>query len=223
MVNYSITISISPTSAPLPTPVPSSGTIVFTTGTTAAVRTGTIQPGQVVSYTLSAAQLQPMILILGSPNKDVTLGVLDPNGNVLVDPANKFTRWQAWLPKTGIYTIQVIGGASTENYTLTVKIAQVVNFASGATSITLSGKTINGYVFSYALNAMVNQTMTVTLNVPSTTAYLDVFGIATGVLLSPAAKANSWTGVLPQTQEYVIEVIPANGLVVNYSITISIP
>ncbi|HEX7621231.1 MAG TPA: hypothetical protein VF359_08540, partial [Anaerolineales bacterium] len=98
-----------------------------------------------------------------------------------------------------------------------------VHFASGATSITLSGKTINGYVFSYAVNAMINQTMTVSLNVPSTTATLDVFGIATGTLLNPAAKANTWTGVLPQTQDYVIEVIPNNGQVVNYSITISIP
>ena len=225
VVSYSITISIPPTSTPLPTstPAPAFGNIVFTTGTTAAVRQGTIQPGQVVSYNLSAGQLQPIILILESPNSDVTLGVREPDGNYLVDPAKKWNRWQAWLPKTEVYTIQVIGGASTENYTLTVKVAQLVNFASGATSITLSGKTINGFVFSYALSAKKGQTMTVSLNVPSTTAYLDVFGIATGVLLSPTAKATSWTGVLPQTQEYVIEVIPNNGQVVNYSIIISIP
>jgi hypothetical protein len=225
VVSYSITISIPPTSTPLPTstPAPAFGNIVFTTGTTAAVRQGTIQPGQVVSYNLSAGQLQPIILILESPNSDVTLGVREPDGNYLVDPAKKWNRWQAWLPKTEVYTIQVIGGASTENYTLTVKVAQLVNFASGATSITLSGKTISGFVFSYALNAKKGQTMTVSLNVPSTTAYLDVFGIATGVLLSPTAKATTWTGVLPQTQEYVIEVIPNNGQVVNYSIIISIP
>jgi hypothetical protein len=89
--------------------------------------------------------------------------------------------------------------------------------------MTLSGKTINGFVFSYALNAKKGQTMTVSLNVPPTTAYLDVFGIATGVLLSPNSKASSWTGVLPETQDYIIEVIPNNGQVVNYSITISIP
>ena len=57
---------------------------------------------------------------------------------------------------------------------------------------------------------------------PPTTAYLDVFGIATGVLLSPNAKATTWTGVLPETQDYIIEVIPNNGQVVNYSITISV-
>jgi hypothetical protein len=121
-----------------------------------------------------------------------------------------------------VYTIQVIGAASSEPYTLTVKVAQLVNFASGATSITLSGTTINGFVFSYALTAKSGQTMKVTLTVPPTTAYLDVFGIATGVLLSPNAKATTWTGVLPETQDYIIEVIPNNGQVVNYSITISV-
>jgi hypothetical protein len=76
---------------------------------------------------------------------------------------------------------------------------------------------------SYALGCKAGQTMTVTLNVPSTTATLDVFGIASGTLLSASAKANTWTGVLPQSQEYVVEVIPNNGQVVNYSLTISVP
>jgi hypothetical protein len=165
---------------------------------------------------------QPMILILGSQNNDVTLGVFEPNGNKLLDPANKWTRWQWLLPKTELYTIQVIGGATTENYTLTAKVAQLVNFASGATSITLNGTTVNGYVFSYALSCRANQTMTATLSVPSSTAYLDIFGLATGSLLSSATKANTWTGVLPSTQDYVIEVIPNNGQVVNYSLTISV-
>ena len=217
--------AIPPTQTPLPTVTPTSvpGVINFTLGTTAAVESGTVQPGQVISYTISAGQLQPMILILESPHADVTLGVFEPNANILLDPAKKWNRWQAWLPKTEVYTIQVNGGASSENYTLTVKVAQLVKFASGATSITLSGKTINGFVFSYAFSAKTGQTMTVSLNVPSTTAYLDVFGIATGVLLSPIAKATTWTGVLPDTQAYIIEVIPNNGQVVNYSITISIP
>jgi hypothetical protein len=205
------------------TPTPLPDVINFTLGTTAGVVTGTVQPGEVHSYTVSAAQLQPMILILESPHKDVTLGVFEPNGNILVDPAKKWTRWQAWLPKTEVYTIQVIAGASADSYTLTVKVAQLIHFASGATSMTLSGKTINGFVFSYALSAKKGQTMTVSLNVPPTTAYLDVFGIATGVLLSPTAKASSWTGVLPETQDYIIEVIPNNGQVVTYSITITIP
>jgi hypothetical protein len=191
-------------------------------GTTAGVVHGTVGPGQIVTYTLEAGQPQPMILIMNSPNNDVTLGVFEPNGNMLLNPANKWTRWQWVLPKTELYTIQVIGGATKENYTLTAKVAQVVNFAPGASSITLNGTTVNGYVFSYTLGCQANQTMTVTLNVPSSTAYIDIFGLASGSLLSSSAKANTWTGTLPQTQDYVIEVVPNNGQVVNYSLTVSV-
>jgi len=46
----------------------------------------------------------------------------------------------------------------------------------------------------------------VTLNVPSIYAYIDIFGLGSGTILSSAAKATTWKGVLPQTQDYVIEV-----------------
>jgi uncharacterized protein YciU (UPF0263 family) len=212
VVNYSLTVSVGPTA----------GNIVMTAGTTAGVVQGTVKPGQVLTYTLEAGQSQPMILITNSPNNDVTLGVFEPNGNELLNPANKWTRWQGLLPQTELYKIQVIGGATTEDYTLTAKVAQLVNFATGTSSITLDGTTVNGYVFSYAVSCSANQTMTVTLNVPSNTAYLDIFGLSTGSLLSSAAKATTWTGVLPQTQDYVIEIVPNNGQVVNYSLTVAV-
>ena len=196
--------------------------IVMAPGTTAGVAQGTILPGQTEAYTLGAGQSQPMILILNSPNNDVTLGVFEPNGNALVDPANKWTHWQGLLPKTEIYTILLTGGATAENYTLTAKVAQLVNFPAGNSSVTLIGTTVKGYVFSYAISSSAGQTMTATLNVPSSTAYLDIFGLATGSLLSSSAKSATWTGILPQTQAYVIEVIPNNGQVVNYSLTVSV-
>lgn len=77
-----------------------SGNIVFTPGTTAAVVLGTTQPGQILTYTLDAAQGQPLILIMDAPQNDVTLGVFEPNGNVVLNPANRWTKWQAILPAT---------------------------------------------------------------------------------------------------------------------------
>jgi hypothetical protein len=212
VVNYGLTVSVGSTA----------GNIVMDPGTTAAVVQGTLQPGQVLTYTLGAGQSQSMILIVNSPNSDVTLGVFEPNGSMLLNPANKWSRWQGLLPQTELYKIQVIGGATAENYTLTAKVSQVVNFAAGTSSITLTGTTANGYVFSYAISCSANQTMTVSLNVPSSTAYLDIFGLASGSILSSAAKATTWTGVLPQTQEYIIEVVPNNGQVVDYSLTVSV-
>ncbi len=206
-----------PTAASIPT-----GSIAFASGTTATVVQATIQPGQVVNYTLGAGQSQPLILIMDSPNNDVTLGVIEPNGNMLLNPANKWTNWQGILPATELYTIQVTGGATTESFSLTVKAAQLVNFAAGTSSITLTGTTAYGYLFSYGLNCGAGQTMTAALNVPSSTAYLDIFGIVGGTLLNASSGANSWSGVLPQTTDYVIEVIPTNNQVVNYSLTVSV-
>ncbi|MGB8214684.1 MAG: hypothetical protein WCE68_14090 [Anaerolineales bacterium] len=217
------TPTIQPTSTtPTVTATASPANIVFATGATAGVAQGTIQPNQVITYTLSAAQNQPMILILDSPNHDVYLGVHEPDGTKLLDPAKKWTNWQWLLPKTEVYTIQVYGGAIAEKYTLTAKVAQIISFTSGETSITLAGSTPDGNVFSYALVCQTGQVMTVTLNVPASTAYLDVFGLATGTLLSSSKKLNTWTGTLPANEDYIIEVIPVGGQVVNYTITVSV-
>ncbi len=150
------------------------------------------------------------------------MGVSEPDGNKLLDPANKWTNWQWLLPKTELYTIQVFGGPATENYTLTTKVAQRVNFPSGVSSIALSGSTPNGLVFSYAITCKTNQVMTLSLNLPASSAYLDVIGLATGPLLSASAKSTTWTGSLPSSQDYIIEVIPVGGQVVNYTLSVSV-
>jgi hypothetical protein len=154
---------------------------------------------------------------------DVTLGVLNPDGTTLLDPANKWSYWQWQIPKTGVYTIQVIGGASTAKYTLTAKLAQLIYFSTEPKSVTLHGNTFPGYVHSYAFRLSGGAHMTVSLNVPAGRAVLDIFGIETGSLLSFKAGATSWTGTLPKTQEYVIEVAPIHGASVVYSLTVSIP
>lgn len=213
------TVAASPTAST--TATPSAVNIVFAAGTTAAVEQGSLQPNQVLSYTLGAGQYQPMILMVNSPNNDVYLGVKEPDGSKLLDPARKYNNWQWLLPKTELYTIQLYGGATSENYTLTAKVAEIVSFPSGATTVTLSGSTPKGYVISYALSCQANQVMTVSLNVPATTAYLDVVGLATGPLLSPSSKATNWTGTLPSTQDYIIEVIPVGGQV-NYSLKVTV-
>jgi hypothetical protein len=212
----------SPTPQMTATPQVPVGNFAVAPGTTAGAVGGTIQPGQVITYTLGAAQSQPLTLIVDSPNKDVSLGIVEPNGNKLLNPASKRTFWGIVLPSTELYTIQVVGGATTEKYFLTVKTPQLVSLTAGATSTILSGKTVNGFLYSYAVSGSAGQTVTASLNVPSSTAVIDVYGLSTGDLLSASAKVNTWTGVLSLTQDYVIEVVPINGQVVDYSLTVSV-
>jgi hypothetical protein len=219
LLNPAVVATVTP---PAPTLAPSStGNFALTTGTTAGVLQGTVNAGQVLAYTVNAAQAQPMTLIMTSPNNDISLGVIDPNGNVLLGTSNRQRSWQMVLPTSGQYTIQVMGGASSETFDLTIKLPVVVSFASGTSSSTLTGTTINGYLFSYALNCAAGQTLTATLAQPASTATIDIYGILSGTLVDASAGFNSWSGILPETEDYVVEVVPANNQVINYSLVVS--
>ncbi len=213
-----------PSSTPQETATPTvpAGSFSLAPGTTAGALTGSLDAGQVVSFTLGAAQSQPLTLLVDSPKHDVTLGVSDPSENVLLNPSSKQTSWQAVLPATGLYTIKVIGGAAKETYSLTVKTPQPVNLASDANSVTLAGKTLNGILYSYALSLSAGQTVSVNLSAPSGEAGIDIYGLSTGTILSATAAASTWTGVLPQTQVYVVEVFPTHSQEVDYSLSLSV-
>jgi len=209
------------TLAPATTTQLTTGSFTLITGTTAGVIQGSVQPGQVIDYTLGAGQNQPLTLIMDSPNNDVTLGVLDPGGNILLNTASKERAWQMALPSTGLYTVQIIGGAVADSFSLTVKLPVVVSFASGASSTTLTGTTVAGYLFSYSLNCAAGQTMTAALAQPTSTATIDIYGLNSGTLVDASAGYNAWSGILPQTQDYIVEVVPTNHAVINYNLTVS--
>jgi catechol 2,3-dioxygenase-like lactoylglutathione lyase family enzyme len=225
VVNFSLTVSCTGTGGNTyyPTGNPSTGgTLYFLPGETMSVVQGTIQPGQVVTYSVQAQQYQPLAVIVGSPNGDAVLGVLDPNGNRLLDPASQYTYWQWQLPITGLYTIQVVGGITSENFTLTTKLGRLYTYPAAGNSIIINATTVRGLIKSYAFRLSAGVVMTLSLNVPSTTAYLDVYGVQTGSILNASARANTWTGTMPSTQTYVVEVIPG-GTMSAYTLTISNP
>ncbi len=228
VVNYSLTVAITsngavvtPVNTPIATPV-SGGSILFQAGTTMGSVSGTVQAGQVLTYTINAGAGLPMVLDITSTNLDVVLGVIQPDGVVLLNPANKWTHWQWMLPESGIYKIQVVGSSVAENFTLSARIPVRASFAAGASSMILNGSTVNGLVFSYTLACAANQTMTVNLNAAAGAAHLDIFGVSSGTLLNSTANATSWTVVLPKSEDYVVEVIPTAGQVVSYALTISV-
>ena len=225
VVNFNLTVSCTgtPGNAYYPTGNPSTGgQLYFLPGETMAVVQGTIQPGQVATYSVQASQYQPLMLVLGSPNGDAVLGVLDPNGKMLLDPANQFTYWQWQLPMTGLYTIQVVGGIKSESFTLTTKVGKLYTYPASGTSLKIYATTVRGLIKSYAFRLSTGISMTVSLNVDPSIAHLDVFGVQTGSLLNASDKATSWTGTIPSTQEYVVEVIPGS-TISAYTLTISNP
>ncbi len=206
------------------TSVPPAATrLNFLANATTGVVSGPIQPGQVQYFVLNASQGQPMIVMANSLNNDVTLSVRTKGGTTMLNPASHQTSWQSMLPKTEDYYIGVYGGATTENYTLTVVIPSRIKFLPNAVSATLSGKTVAGYNVAYTVLALKGQTMTVYLSGAGADAALTVYGYTDGQpYLRAALEQTTFTKKLPATQDYIIEVVPLSGKVLNYTLDVII-
>jgi hypothetical protein len=198
--------------------------INFASGATAGIEEGSLPAGDSQGFVLQAGQTQPMIVMVESPGHDLTLDILGQDtGITLLAASQKWSSWEGILPATQDYLITVHGGASAEDFTLTVSIPSRITFASGATAASVSGSTPGGLVVSYAIYAMANQTMTVTLNVPSGAAALTIYGFEDcQPLLRSIFNATSWSGELPVTEDYIVQVVPNAGQAVNYSLTVSV-
>lgn len=223
------------TAAPLPTSLPtfppapptqvlpSATRINFSTGSTTGVVTGTIQPGQTQTYVLEASQGQPMIVMTNSLNNDVTMSIKTKGGTTILGASSKLSNWQGMLPTTEDYYISIYGGATTENFTLSVEIPARIKFAPGADSATVSGTTAGGYNVAYTAFASQGQTMKVNLNGVGGNAALTIYGFSDGQpYIRSVTGSTSFNFQLPLTQDYIIEVVPMAGTVVNYTLVVNI-
>lgn len=101
--------------------------------------------------------------------------------------------------------------------------AQRINFAPGAISATESGSLTMGGMDRYVLGAEEGQNMTVSVASADNNALLVIYGRDGTVLISDHADASSWSGVLPSTQDYFIDVRAIDGSSANYTLTVTIP
>jgi hypothetical protein len=198
--------------------------IAFTTGTTSATVSGTLASGASQSYVLWAGWNQVMIVQAASADSRVYLEIQDRwSGNFLVKASNALTSWQGWLPRTGDYLVKVYnGGVSSENYSLSVVIPARIQFAQGAYSGSVWGRGSAAQTISYVLWARANQTMTAVLSSSTGSVHLSIRGFSGGQsLISSAEAKTTWTGILPQSQEYIVEAVQG-GSWVNFTLTVTI-
>jgi hypothetical protein len=97
-----------------------------------------------------------------------------------------------------------------------------IEFAAGGTSAQVTGTLGQQGLGQYVLSAMQNQVMTVNLY-PTRPAVLVIWGLDGTVLISDHAGATSWTGALPLTQDYYIDVRSLSGETLDYTLGVSIP
>ena len=131
--------------------------------------------------------------------------------------------WQGTLPQTEDYYVSVHGGASTENFTLTVTIPSRIKFAEGAVLAKVSGKTVGGYNVIYTVFAIKGQQMTVDLSNLSGDAALTIYGFTDGQpYVRSVTEQTHFSFELPATQDYIIEVVPRAGSVVSFLMAVKI-
>lgn len=213
-----------PGSAATATDTPQPATrITFLDGATVGVVSAPIGGGQVQRYVLDVFQAQPMLVDLRSASNDVTLSIQYEDGSTLLAASAHQRSWRGNLPKTGDYYLTIHGGSSPENFTLVVTVPLPVHFAQGTDSLTIQGKTVAGYNVGYDVYASKGQTMNVNLEQISSKGSLAVFGFQDGEqYLRSDAGQKTFDLVLPATQDYIVTVVPFDGMVVDYIVTITI-
>ena len=100
-----------------------------------------------------------------------------------------------------------------------------IQFAPGAISAQVQGSLAPGRIDRYVLSAAAGQEMTVNLSDSSAgvSAILVIWGADGTVLISDHADATIWTGQLPSTQDYTIDVRSVAGYAVDYTLEVMIP
>ena len=203
--------------------VPPATRITFLNGSSVGVVSAPIAAGQTQSYVVDVFQAQPMYVYVASANSDVTVSIKTENGATILSPAAHKISWQGSLSQAGDYYLTIHGGISTENFTLTVTIPWRLQFAQGADSATVSGKTVAGYNVSYTLFAAKGQTMSVDLEQLSSKASLAIYGFTDGQrYLASDAGQKSFQFVLPSTQDYIIVIVPMPGLEISDIMTVKV-
>ncbi len=203
--------------------MPSATRINFQSGATFANVSDQISPGQTQYYVIQALQGQPMMLDLGSLNNDVTLSVLTQGGTTLLSSSANQSTWQGQLPATEDYYLGVIGGASTEDFNLSITIPARIVMSQSTDKAIVSGQTLSGYNVSYVAFAIKGQTMYVDLSGTGGKAALTIYGYADGQpYLRSVTGTTNYSFTLPSTQDYIIEVVPVGGEVVNFTMIVKI-
>ncbi len=141
----------------------------------------------------------------------------------MLNASARKSAWRGSLPAAGDYYLSIHGGASAENFTLVVTLPVPLRFAPGTDSLTVQGRTVAGYDVSYAAYAAKGQAMSVDIENISSKGSLAVYGFQDGQqYLRSDEGQKSLHFVLPATQDYVISVVPFDGLVLDYIMTIKI-
>jgi hypothetical protein len=125
------------------------------------------------------------------------------------------------LPSSQDYILALSAGDAATAYTVNVVIPERISFAPGAISATLEGNLPAFGSHSYILGASAGQEMEVNVT-PEGNVRLSIYGVDGTVLMSGMGEGSSFTGTLPSTQDYILDLF-AGDHAVAYTLQVTIP
>jgi LysM repeat protein len=200
---------------------PSASRITFAAGATSAIKVGGVSGDVSDRYVFRASGGQVALIDLTS-NGDGRLAIRGANGSVVLSRKADLSSFRAPLATTQDYYIDVYSATGKPvPYNLQVVIPERISFAAGAISAQRTGAVPGFGTHNYILRASAGQQMTVNVQ-PAGQVILIVYGNDGSVLQSDHAGSSSFSGRLPYTEDYFLDVRSAGAGATQYRISVRI-
>ena len=194
----------------------------FAVGTTSKTLTAHLNANQALDYIAWAGKGQILEVNATPASSDTNLQLIiyGVDGTVLRSGMGEGSTFRGELPLSEDYIITVRAGDEATDFTLQVIIPQPIHFASGSYTGSVYTYLATGHTQYYVLSAGQGQTMQVTLS-PATGLKLAIYGMDGTVLKSANSGGASFSGTLPSTQDYFLDVTNT-GNPLNYKLSVTI-
>lgn len=212
--------SMKVTIPPLTPPPSSAKRIAFAPGQTSAMVQGQLAAGGSQTYVLHVFDRQ-LLEVSVFPEQGIDLAIRGANG-VVIKPAG-LPPFRGYVPSTQDYFVTLTATNGAVSYTLQVIVPERISFATGGTSATVEGVLQPQTTGHYILRAFAGQTLNVTTHASQGQVILVIFGVDGDVLISDHAGATSFSGTLPTTQDYLIDVESVGSQPAIFSMKVTIP
>ncbi len=180
----------------------------FPAGRTGVRINSTLQAGSTQRYLIRAQADQTLLAEILTPRQDLVLALYTEAGALLPPLQEGLALYEWRLPANQEFRLDVIGSSSAADYLLVINIPRIVRFPMGSYGTVERGQVGGGESFTYRLRAAQGQTMTLRLKNSQGAAVLGVYGLETGnQILAPEEGKTEWSGVLPASTHYIVQVV----------------
>ncbi len=220
--------------------------ITFAPGQNTASVSKSLAVGQILPYVVNVAQGQWLQVAVNSPNQSAVLSVQGMTDGIPYQDG-LVTGTSFWLGQATMsqdFLLRVLPSSGTPEFTLTVSVTDqrptgqpappnqpqplpgaptFINLAPGNTATNLPSQLTANGIATYALRGVAGQGLAINATAPTNSVFLTIYGATDGLPLASAANGvQSWMGILPTTQDYIVLVMNT-GPATNYTLSVIIP